>query len=149
MVFICRGNVCRSSFAEAFALTRGVPAISFGLKTDQGTIANPVGSRIALEMGVDMTRHESRMLRREDLRAGDLVLGMEPAHLDDPRLASLPPDVQVSLLGLLDPETPRPYIHDPFGASDAYFERCLAGIRSTVEHIARQLGDTAESKAGA
>jgi protein-tyrosine phosphatase len=139
LVFVCLGNVCRSPFAEAVALHHGLQALSYGLQTDGRTPANAVASRVALEMGVDITRHESRMFQADDLRPGDLVIGMEPAHLKDPRLRNTPVDVQVSLLGLLDPKRPKPYIHDPYGSSDAYFEHCLAEIRSTVEHIACRL----------
>jgi protein-tyrosine phosphatase len=138
LVFICRGNVCRSPFAEAVAVREGLPAISFGLQTDQGTTVNSDASRIALALGVDMRAHRSRPLVDGSLRAGDLVLGMEPAHLDDSRIAADVAPVQIGLLGLLNGRRRTPYIHDPYGLSDVYFVRCFRFIEDTVEQIAKE-----------
>lgn len=138
LVFICHGNVCRSPFAEAVAKQHGLPAISFGLKTDQGTRANPIASRVALEMGVDMTEHASLSFDTQQLRDGDLLLGMEPAHLQDQRYSHIKADVQTSLLGLVQTDTKAPYLHDPYGLSDEYHRRCLGRVKASVEGASKR-----------
>lgn len=138
LVFICQGNVCRSPFAEAVARQQGVDAISLGLKTNQGTPVNAIASRIALEMGFNINHHKSTLFTPEVLREGDLILCMEPRHLNDSRYAVLPVNVQITLLGMLNPQQQTPFIQDPYDLSDEYYRRCLALIRSTVESIAHE-----------
>lgn len=136
LIFICTGNVCRSPFAEAvFAQQYGLPALSYGLVTNKGTMVNPVASRIALQFGVDITKHQSRKLNTEDLRDGDLIIGMEPAHCEQHWYSEINTDVQFTLLGLLNPTNKKLYLHDPYGQSDSYYYRCLSYIYSTVKSI--------------
>ena len=136
LIFICKGNVCRSPFAEAaFAQQSGLPVLSYGLVTYSGTMVNSVASRIALQLGVDITKHRSRKLDTEDLRDGDLIIGMEPAHCEQHWYSGINTDVQFTLLGLLNPTNKKPYLHDPYGLSDSYFYRCLSYISSTANSI--------------
>jgi len=132
LVFICTGNVCRSPFAEAVAQENGMEAVSYGIKTDGRTPVNPSASRAALFLGVNMTQHISRLFSPDKLRAGDLLIGMEPKHCSLLMAHDLPQGVQVSLLGLLNKRTKVPYLHDPYGLSDAYFKVCLGYIKETV-----------------
>ena len=149
LVFICQGNVCRSPFAEAAAREHGIPAVSFGLKTNPGTRVNPIASRMALELGVDMTEHTSHRFDPAQLRDGDLVLGMEPAHLASAGADIDAKDVQWTLLGLQLRSSKVPYIADPYGSSDAYHRRCFGIIRTAMEEVSgawlrhhpRQTGD--------
>ena len=136
LVFLCQGNVCRSPCAEAIALQFGVPAVSFGVTTKPGTRVNPIASRIALEMGVDMTEHTSQCFDLAQLREGDLILGMEPAHLSGVSDHLDGRKVQWTLLGLQLPGIKVPYLADPYGLSDAYHRRCFGIIRKAVEVIA-------------
>ena len=136
IVFVCKGNVCRSPFAEAVARWHGLPAVSVGLETDPGTRANPIASRIALEMGVDMTDHVSQRFEPARLQGGDLILGMEPAHLEGMDRHNLPANAQWTLLGLQLPGTRVPYLGDPYGLSDAYHRQCFGMIQKAVEDMA-------------
>ncbi len=137
LVFICQGNVCRSPFAEAVARQHDVPAVSFGLKTNPGTPVNPIASRIALEMGVDMTDHSSQRFEPIQLRDGDLILGMEPAHLQTLERRTNAANVQWTLLGLLLPGSKAPFLADPYGMSDAYHRRCFRLIESAVRYLTK------------
>lgn len=136
VVFVCRGNVCRSPFAQWVAHRAGLPAISVGLHTDQGTVVNATAARVALELSIDMTQHRSLSVDAVALDRCDLVLGMEPEHIRDARIAAVADTSQVSLLGLFTPAFKTAYLHDPFGLSDEYFRRCFAFISSAVEAIA-------------
>lgn len=136
LVFICKGNVCRSPFAEAVSHQLGLPAVSYGLNTTQGTFVNSIASKIALQLGVDMTRHESRKLKPDELKEGDLVIGMEPEHCAPSQFADAKPRLQYTLIGLINPVNKTPYLHDPFGLGDNYFHHCFSYIQSTV-HVIR------------
>jgi protein-tyrosine-phosphatase/peptidoglycan/xylan/chitin deacetylase (PgdA/CDA1 family) len=135
VVFVCKGNVCRSPFAEAVARRLSLPAVSVGLETDQGTRVNPIASRIALEMGVDMTEHASQRLEPSQLQDGDLIVGMEPAHLERLNRCKSPANVQRALLGLQLPGNRVPYLGDPYGLSDAYHRHCFGMIQRAVEDM--------------
>lgn len=136
LVFICRGNVCRSPFAEAVAREHGIPAVSVGMETNPGTRVNPIASRIALELGVDMTEHTSHRFDPAQLRDGDLVLGMEPAHLTEAGADIAAENVQWTLLGLHLRSAKVAYIADPYGSSDAYHRRCFGMIHAAVDALA-------------
>jgi hypothetical protein len=41
VVFVCHGNICRSSYAEGRAVSFGLSAASFGLSADSGAPADP------------------------------------------------------------------------------------------------------------
>jgi protein-tyrosine phosphatase len=135
LVFLCRGNVCRSPFAESVARQCGVPAVSRGLTTRPGTRVNPIASRVALEMGVDMTEHTSQSYDPAKLQHGDLRLCMEPAHLAEAAAGTDPKDIQLALLGLQLRSSKLPYIADPYGTSDAYHRRCFGVIRTAVQLV--------------
>ncbi len=85
VVFVCTGNRARSALAEAIfrRLVAGFPAaVSSAGTLDVGpmpalTDAVEAGRRL----GVDLTGHTARALRRADLSLADLVLGFEPVHV--------------------------------------------------------------------
>lgn len=139
LVFVCRGNICRSPYAGLRANSRGVRAVSFGLEAADGAPANPVASRNALLRGVDLSAHRSARLEMDRLADGDLILVFEPAQLSEVRgrLGNRP---AVGLLGIWA-RPRRPYIQDPYGRSDRYFQQCFAVIDASIdvlmEHMER------------
>lgn len=133
LVFICQGNVCRSPFAEAVARANGLDAVSYGLATDGRTSVNPIASRVAMSFGIDMTQHVSKPFHINNLRPGDLLIGMEPDHYGALMAHDLPQGVQVSLMGLLNGRTKVPYLHDPYDLTYEYYKTCLCYIKQTVE----------------
>lgn len=135
LVFVCKGNVCRSPFAESVAKQCGLPAASYGLVTNPGTAVNPIASRIALQLGVDMTEHRTKKFNVEELEDGDLIIGMEPSHCESHWYAGVRVDVQFALLGLLKSVNKKPYLHDPYGLSESYYYYCLSYIQRTVSAI--------------
>ena len=134
MVFICKGNICRSPVAAAYAAHEGMAVDSCGIDCAEDLPADRRAIEYAAGIGLDLTRHATRNIRRLHPREGDLLLGMEPAHL--PALAERAGDSQISLVGLWLPR-PSPYIHDPYGANPEYFRRCedtvVAAVRGLLE----------------
>lgn len=134
-VFVCQGNICRSAYAEARARAMGLPALSFGLQTEGGDPSPPALVQEASAMGLDLSGHRSRPpATGAALSASDLVLAVEPSHLDRLR-AVVPAGVPVALLGLWG-RPRRPHIEDPYGLSPAYFRTCLALIDTAVAAMA-------------
>lgn len=138
LVFVCQGNICRSAYAEARAGAQGLTATSFGLGTRGGDEPPPVMIQSAMDAGLDLAGHRSRAAAQ--LGPSDLILAMEPAHLDRLRLLPLG-GAQVTLLGLWAGRR-RPHIEDPYGLSPDYFRTCIGLIDEAVAEVARRLAAT-------
>lgn len=136
LVYVCKGNICRSPFAEALSIQSGFDSISFGLDAKPGTPANELAVEVARTLGVDLIHHKSRLWNPTELDHRDLVLCMEPAHAKVIKREVKERGGQITLLGLYN-DSPRPYIHDPYAAGPAYFRRCFTRIREAVDTIIR------------
>lgn len=138
LVFICSGNICRSPLGECYARARGVDAISFGLDTRGGDPADPRAVAFAAGLGIDMSEHRTSRVDQVTIEAGDLLLVMEPAQYDkleqQARQRGWPESAQKALLPLFG-KHPLPYLHDPYGASPAYFERCERLVVEAVDGL--------------
>ncbi len=138
LVFVCKGNICRSAFAEAVAISSEVVAISFGLDTKGNEPAHSAAIKIADLCGYDLSQHKTTTCMVVDIREGDLLVAMEPWQVCRLR-KRFNNKYQYTLLGLwVNP--PRPYIHDPYGMKPVYFERCFTVIKNAVFALVRSMG---------
>ncbi len=140
LVFVCMGNICRSPYAEAVATGRRMGAVSAGLVAQAGARANPDAIRNADQRGIDLSGHIAKHI--DDLKIGpeDLLVAMEPwqarrlRRMERVRSSM----AQITLLGIWD--SPRnPYIADPFGCGDAYFQTCYSRIDVSIARILQQI----------
>ena len=138
LAFVCKGNICRSPYACARARFSGVPAVSFGLKTLGDQPADPAAARNALYRGIDLSAHRSAQVESTLLTDGDLIIVFEPTQLREIR-RRFGVGARSTLLGIWS-QPLRPYIHDPYGSSDRYFNQCFGvidgNIAKLVEHMA-------------
>jgi len=130
LVFICKGNICRSPYAGAKAQALGIPAASFGLEAAAGAPADPIALRNARLRGVDLSMHRSAGMESSDIGNGDLVIVFEPSQLAEVARRS-GCRAPVSLLGVWAPPI-RPHVEDPYGRSDRYFQQCFSLIDANV-----------------
>jgi len=130
LIFICQGNICRSPMGEAYAAHRGAVTESFGIDCAEGHPADPRAINYAASIGLDLSSHRTRNLRQLTPRQTDLLIVMEPAHL----LAMREPAkiAQVTLAGLWLPKA-HPYVHDPYCASQDYFQHCEDTVVKAVQ----------------
>lgn len=136
LVFVCKGNVCRSAYAHHRALQMGVPADSFGLDVGNASAADPRAIINAQTRGVELRQHAPKPIGRHEFRPGDLLSAMEPGQAIF--LAKRFTHLQITLTGIWASET-RPYLHDPFGHGDLYFQTCFSLIDSAVDRFIRHL----------
>jgi protein-tyrosine phosphatase len=135
LVFVCKGNICRSIYCEARAVSLGLPANSRGLEAGiEGSIPSVI-VQMASRRGLDLSTHRPRKFIPDELLVGDLIVVMEPAQARqiEPHMRNR--DVQVTLLGLWHPR-PRPYIQDPFGMQADYVENCMTFMDTATEQLA-------------
>jgi len=134
VVFVCKGNVCRSPYAEELAAQIGMVTASFGLHTEGGTQANPTAVDCASRRGIDLGTHLSAHIRSASFSKSDLVLFFEPRHILAAGEYLNGQTAQVSLVGLWSAPK-QPYIFDPYGRSAEDFDRCFNAIDSAVKTI--------------
>jgi protein-tyrosine phosphatase len=136
LVFVCQGNICRSPYGEARARQLGISSASFGLDADNGKEANRSAASIAKQRGLALDHHSATHVSKFTFEAGDLILAFEPQQLE--KLISfniLPESVAADLLGRwCSPAFP--YLHDPYGLNDAYFNNCFNRIDQALIRLA-------------
>jgi protein-tyrosine-phosphatase len=85
IAFVCTGNRFRSPLAEAFVqrLTFGLPVTigSYGTLPIENQPPLPEAVEIALWCGISLSEHRTRFLNNASLEDVDLLLGFEPAHI--------------------------------------------------------------------
>ena len=136
VVFICKGNICRSAYAQGRAGQARLPAVSAGLDTRSGLPADPTAITLGAVRGIDLGEHRTRRIDELEPGPGDLMICMEPpqARVAQARF----PDAQVTLLGLWS-RPRRPWLFDPYGLGDAYWRNCLDLIDSGIADIAARI----------
>jgi protein-tyrosine phosphatase len=127
LVFVCKGNICRSAYAATRARALGFDAVSAGLEAGDGDPADKDAIRIASERGLDLSRHRTTRIGSLRLESADLLVAFEPAQAQ--ALANIPDrnGAQVTLLGLHLPSVV-PHIEDPYGLSLDYFRTCFGRV---------------------
>jgi protein-tyrosine phosphatase len=142
LVFVCKGNICRSAYAEAVARSLGVDSASCGVDTRAGYPADEVAIRTAAEKGVDLEKHRTTPIQSMEFEKGDLLVAMEPwqaVYIS----REFGADYRCSLLGLWGRPL-RPYIQDPYGASSIYFNNCFDYIEKSVHEVDRKIRDSSQ-----
>lgn len=140
LVFVCKGNICRSAYAEAVARSLNIKTISCGINADTDGAADPDAIKIAASRGFDLTHHKTTPLTSASLEEADLILVMEPWQAET-LSANLNKKYQVTLLGLWSyPQ--RPHIQDPYGRNEIYFNNCFKYIEKSVYEITKKIKET-------
>lgn len=144
VVFVCRGNICRSSFAHRLAVAYGLPAASLGLQTKTGARSPKAAVEAAARAGIDMDVHRATDWKDFEVKPGDLFLVMEPgqAYEVSARLQGRQ-DVSISLLGMWCPLS-MPHLHDPYCLSAEYFDTVFMRIDQAVCALVRELRRSAQ-----
>jgi protein-tyrosine phosphatase len=148
LVFVCKGNICRSPYASARARLLGVPAASFGLEAAEGAPADPTAWRTARLRAVDLSAHRSARKESSRITDDDLLVVFEPSQLAEIEIWRRSADrvPRVTLLGIWARPI-RPHIQDPYGRSDRYFEHCFSIIDANIAELVRRMagGSTSSS----
>lgn len=137
LVFVCHGNICRSPLGAAVARKHGIVTLSFGLDTRGDAPADPRAVEWAAANGYDLSQHKTFRVDQYVPQAGDLLIGMEPKHIEKlkQRFAGAP--VQITLAGLWLTK-PMAYLHDPYNTNKDYFDYCeKVVVEATGELIKR------------
>ncbi len=149
VIFVCKGNICRSAFAEHYFRNRlngRLKIESCGLDVDKG-VPPPLGAvQAADRFGVDLRSHQSKGLGACDIARADLILSMELWQYR--RLVILFPEKKTNIR-LLREFAPGPSgllcnIFDPYGLPAKYFDACFHLIQIALNRLECQLLDENE-----
>jgi protein-tyrosine phosphatase len=137
LIFVCKGNICRSPFAEAVAKSVGLDAVSCGVDAGNGVPANIYAIEAALRKGLDLGNHKTTPIDSMVLRSGDLFVAMEPCHIRQIK-TRFGDNAFSTLLGLwYFPKYPS--IPDPYGTTSKYFDYCFELIEKSVYEISSEI----------
>lgn len=142
VVFVCKGNICRSALAEwAFRKITNFPTASFGVDTTTGCPANPRITQIASLFDIDLLEHRTTAQPDFIPAPNDVYVCVEPSHAEVIK-KSLPGQPIFYLGAMLS--SPRVYLHDPHTASDDFALRSVITIIMATERLAALLVKNAE-----
>ena len=146
ILFICHGNICRSTMAEQvmkhMAAQRGIADDFFidSAATSTEEIGNPIYPPAARKLrseGVAVGNHRARQLRKADYDKYDLLLCADSANIRN-SLRLLGGDPEGKLRRLLE-YTPRPRdIADPWYTDN--FDETFEDVCEGCEGLLKELG---------
>jgi protein-tyrosine phosphatase len=144
ILLICHGNLCRSPYA-ASVLRRLLPPTASGIRIESAGFIGPHRTPpaealdVAGARGIDLRRHQSRVVTQGAVTGSDLVVVMEPGQVDALRPFGRTKR-PVVVLGDLDPRraierTIRDPVEQPrmvFAETYDRIDRCLAEVVNTI-----------------
>jgi len=144
IVFVCKGNICRSPLAEAYFksvvknMGAQVRVSSAGLETTPGKPAHVNAKTIALQEQLILDTHSTVQVHAELLDQVDLIVVME--LIQKRRVQRLYPKAKgkVVLLGYFDTKGSLD-IADPYSRPLEEFAACFRRIRSCCDNLASKL----------
>lgn len=148
IIFICKGNICRSAFAEYYMRAKAskidIKIDSFGLDVDQGKFSPPQAVETALKLGIDLSENVSKKLSQADIEKADLIIPMEYSQYK--RTVAMFPEKKESIQ-LLREYAPFPAslfcnIDDPFGWGKREFITSFTLIQKAIDNLCNDLNES-------
>ncbi len=144
VLFVCKGNICRSPLGEvcfrslAVQARRPLTISSAGLETTPGKPAHLKAQATAIEQGLSLEKHTTTQVHEELLDRSDLIVVMEVAQKD--RIHGLYPKTigKVVLLGRFDSTGPLE-IADPYSGTSDDFRSCYQQVKRCCQGLAVRL----------
>jgi protein-tyrosine-phosphatase/predicted ATP-grasp superfamily ATP-dependent carboligase len=148
LLFVCKGNICRSPFAQRVAERLAPPGLqvaSCGYHPQSGRACPSDAVHAAAEMGIDLRGHRSQVLSARMLQDADVILVFDDENYRTLRERWGWATHKVHFLGILG-EAPTTIIHDPDGRGPADFRAVYETIRrcviSALRSVPRTAGDS-------
>jgi len=152
LLFLCKGNICRSPFAAILANRRlaaagleGIEALSAGLKASQAKASPPDAIAAGTPFGIALSDHRPIDVTAALVDQSDVIVVMEPAQRDAVHERFPQAVGRVVLLSLYEADASRHaayerfHIVDPFNKGPVAFERCYARLDRAITGLVEAL----------
>lgn len=139
ILFVCKGNICRSPFAELYARAHapaGIAILSSGSYRTANRPSPDMAVRVASEYGIDLTSHRSRVLQKSEADEADIILTFDRNNFAEVIAAYPHLRDRVFPLAVLASDR-RTEIEDPFGGDAERFRRVYASIAEAVTTLCK------------
>ncbi len=144
VLFLCKGNICRSPLADVYfthkVRTAGAAIVvrSAGIETTPGKPAHQLAKEVALSHGISLDAHRTTPLYQDLVQQADLVMVMEVAQKD--RVIKLYPEARtkVFVLGQFCRQGSWD-IDDPYSGTVEDFTVCFERIRDSCDRVFHHL----------
>lgn len=142
ILFVCTGNTCRSSMAEAIAnhlVKQNALADKFAFKSAgtgawDGCPASPNALEAVKDYGIDLSLHQAKKVNSNLIREADLILTMTQGH--KAQLAAAFPGSRDKLYTLYEYLGDKfRNVDDPIGGSLAVYKACAAELKQAIEEL--------------
>lgn len=122
ILIVCKGNICRSSFAEKIMLEHypDKTITSAGYFRKSNRPCPDLAIEVANEMGLDLSKHRSSKLTQEAIDNADVVMIFDEENYDTVCRGFANARKKLVFYGLLDTAT-NYFIADPYGHSKETF----------------------------
>lgn len=147
IVFVCTGNTCRSSMAEALARcwlrtkasqNADTQVTSAGLTAFPGSPASHQAVEVMTEKGLDLSCHRAKQFSGELLDQSDLILTMTENHKR--ALVNMFPQSAAKIRTLAEfADCAGSDIADPFGQSVEVYRKSAAQIEELIDRAFNKL----------
>ena len=145
VLFVCTGNICRSPLAAELLRRElaqrgadGFEVTSAGTGAWDGAPASEGAYLVALEHGLDLSRHRARLLTRDVVKEVDVVLTMARHHRT--RAQDLGGEGKTHLLGeYVGREGAEAEVADPFGSDLDVYRETFAQLAELIPETADRL----------
>lgn len=136
VLFVCKGNICRSPFAAHYLQARlqdSVQVESCGYYPRTGRLSPDLAQAVAGEFGVDLTTHRSRVVTRDMVANADVVFVFDAENYAT--LAGRYPEARerLHLVGNLMPGGQFMLIGDPFGGEVNLYRTVYGAITRALD----------------
>lgn len=134
LLFVCKGNICRSPFAALYAqrLWPERECRSSGFLPEPGRLSPTAACVAARRHGVDLEAHRSRVIDAAEIERADIVLVFDEIGFRVLASRFSRQADKIFRLGSLRSGTPEEVL-DPFGESAKRFDRCYVSIAHLLQ----------------
>lgn len=147
IMFVCTGNICRSSMAEEMmksllkekALEDRVYIYSSGTAVDVPRPASENAIIALKEMDLDLTKHRSKLTTEELIDKADLVLAMTEGHKNF--VLSIMPEAKDKVFTLIEyaKDGEKGDIMDPYLMNLETYQKCRDDILKHLKLLIKKL----------
>jgi len=145
ILLVCTGNICRSPLAEVLLRreleergAEGIQVTSAGTGAWEGAPASEGAYLVALENGLDLSRHGAQLLTREVVKDVDLILTMARHHRA--RVHELGGEGRVHVIGeYIGRKGPEAEVADPFGSDLEVYRHTYAELEELIREAADRI----------